>query len=248
MQGRIAIVTGAGSGIGRAVALELAAGGWRVALAGRRRAPLDEVAARIGANALVHPADVTDPGAVAGLFAATAARWGRVDLLFNNAGIFPPSVPIEDLAVEDWRATVEVNLNAAFYCLQAAFRQMKAQEPPGGRIVNNGSIAASAPRPLSIAYSATKHAITGLTKSAALDGRAHGIAVGQIDIGNAATEMIAGIGQGGALQADGARRPEPVMDVIHAARAVRHMAELPLDANVLFMTVMATAMPYVGRG
>ncbi len=247
MTDRIAIVTGAGSGIGRAVAVDLARHGWRVALAGRRAAQLGETAGMIGAGALVHPCDLTDPAAVGGLFAATVARWGRVDLLFNNAGMFPPVVPLEDLSPADWRAVVDVNLNAAFYCLQAAFRQMKAQDPKGGRIINNGSISASTPRPLSSAYTATKHAITGLTKSAALDGRAHDIAVGQIDIGNAASDMTEGMARG-VLQPDGTHRPEPVMDVAHVARSIRHMADLPLDANVLFMTVMATAMPFVGRG
>jgi NAD(P)-dependent dehydrogenase (short-subunit alcohol dehydrogenase family) len=247
MTGRIAIITGAGSGIGRAVAVELAAHGWRVALAGRRAAQLEETAAMIGADALAHPCDLTHPDQVDGLFAATVARWGRVDLLFNNAGIFPPVVPFEDLSPEDWRAVVDVNLNAAFFCLQAAFRQMKAQDPRGGRVINNGSISATTPRPLSSAYTATKHAITGLTKSAALDGRAYGIAVGQIDIGNAASDMTEGMAKG-VLQPDGSRRPEPVMDVANVARSVRHMADLPLDANVLFMTVMATAMPFVGRG
>jgi NAD(P)-dependent dehydrogenase (short-subunit alcohol dehydrogenase family) len=247
MTGRIAIVTGAGSGIGRAVAVELAANGWSVALAGRRAAQLDETAGMIGPAALPHPCNVTDPAQVDGLFAATAARWGRVDLLFNNAGIFPPVVPLEDLTPEDWRAVVDVNLNAAFFCIQSAFRQMKTQAPQGGRIINNGSISATTPRPLSSAYTATKHAITGLTKSASLDGRAYGIAVGQIDIGNAASDMTEGMSKG-VLQPDGSRRPEPVMDVAHVARAVRNMAELPLDANVLFMTVMATAMPFVGRG
>jgi NAD(P)-dependent dehydrogenase (short-subunit alcohol dehydrogenase family) len=247
MTGRIAIITGAGSGIGRAVAVELAAHGWRVALAGRRAAQLEETAAMIGADALAHPCDLTHPDQVDGLFAATVARWGRVDLLFNNAGIFPPVVPFEDLSPEDWRAVVDVNLNAAIFCLQAAFRQMKAQDPRGGRVINNGSISATTPRPLSSAYTATKHAITGLTKSAALDGRAYGIAVGQIDIGNAASDMTEGMAKG-VLQPDGSRRPEPVMDVANVARSVRHMADLPLDANVLFMTVMATAMPFVGRG
>ena len=247
MTARIAIVTGAGSGIGRAVAVDLAAHGWRVALAGRRAAQLEETAAMIGADALAHPCDLTHPDQVEGLFAATAARWGRVDLLFNNAGIFPPVVPFEDLSAEDWRAVVDVNLNAAFFCLQAAFRQMKAQDPSGGRVINNGSISATTPRPLSSAYTATKHAITGLTKSASLDGRAYGIAVGQIDIGNAASDMTEGMAKG-VLQPDGSRRPEPVMDVANVARSVRHMADLPLDANVLFMTVMATNMPFVGRG
>jgi NAD(P)-dependent dehydrogenase (short-subunit alcohol dehydrogenase family) len=243
----IAIITGAGSGIGRAVARDLAAQGWRVALAGRRAGPLEETAEGLGDAALVHPCDVTDPAQVDGLFAATVARWGRVDLLFNNAGIFPPVVALEDLSAQDWMAVVNVNLTAAFFCLQAAFRQMKAQDPKGGRIINNGSISAYAPRPLSVAYTATKHAITGLTKSAALDGRVHNIAVGQIDIGNAASAMTDAMSKG-VLQADGSRRPEPVMDVAHVASSVRHMANLPLDANVLFMTVMASAMPFVGRG
>jgi len=247
MNNPIAIITGAGSGIGRAVAVDLAGHGWQVALAGRRAGPLEATAADCAGAALVHPCDVTDPDQVAGLFAATVARWGRVDLLFNNAGIFPPVVPLEDLAAEDWRATVGVNLNAAFWCLQAAFRQMKAQEPKGGRIINNGSISAHAPRPMSAPYAATKHAITGLTKSAALDGRVHNIAVGQIDIGNAASDMTEAMARG-VLQADGSRRPEPVMAVDNVAKAVRQMAEMPLDANVLFMTVMATAMPFVGRG
>jgi len=247
MTGRIAIVTGAGSGIGRAVAVDLAAHGWNVALAGRRAEHLNETAGMIGEAALAHPCDVTDPAQVDGLFAATVARWGRVDLLFNNAGIFPPVVPLEDLSPDDWRAVVDVNLNAAFFCIQSAFRQMKAQEPRGGRIINNGSISATTPRPLSSAYTATKHAITGLTKSAALDGRPYNVAVGQIDIGNAASDMTEGMSKG-VLQPDGSRRPEPVMDVANVARSVRHMADLPLDANVLFLTVMATAMPFVGRG
>lgn len=242
----IAIITGAGSGIGRAVARDLAAHGWRVALTGRRAAALEETAEG-RSETLIHPADLTDSAQVDALFAATVARWGRVDLLFNNAGIFPPSVPLEELSVQDWMAVVNINLNAAFFCLQAAFRVMKAQDPKGGRIINNGSISATTPRPLSAPYTATKHAITGLTKSAALDGRAHNIAVGQIDIGNAASAMTHGMAKG-VLQADGSRRPEPVMDVAHVAASVRHMASLPLDANVLFMTVMATAMPFVGRG
>jgi NAD(P)-dependent dehydrogenase (short-subunit alcohol dehydrogenase family) len=247
MTPRIAIVTGAGSGIGRAVAVELAAHGWHVALAGRRVAALAETAAMIGPDALVHPCDVAHAAQVDTLFAATVARWGRVDLLFNNAGIFPPVVPLDELSPEDWRAVVDVNLNAAFWGLRAAFRQMKAQVPIGGRIINNGSISATSPRPMSAPYTATKHAITGLTKSAALDGRAFNIAVGQIDIGNAASDMTAGM-SAGVLQANGSRRTEPVIDVAHVARSVRHMADLPLDANVLFMTLMATAMPFVGRG
>ncbi|MCU0907421.1 MAG: SDR family oxidoreductase [Rhodobacteraceae bacterium] len=247
MTSRIAVVTGAGSGIGRAVAVALAAQGWCVALAGRRVTALAETAEMIGPDALIHPCDLTHPAQVDNLFAATAARWGRVDLLFNNAGISAPVVPVDELSPEDWRAVVDVNLNAAFWCLRAAFRQMKAQTPEGGRIINNGSISATAPRPMSAPYTATKHAITGLTKSAALDGRAHNIAVGQIDIGNAASDMTTAM-TAGVLQPDGSRRPEPVMDVAHVARSVCHMADLPLDANVLFMTVMATAMPFVGRG
>jgi NAD(P)-dependent dehydrogenase (short-subunit alcohol dehydrogenase family) len=242
----IAIVTGAGSGIGRAVAVELAGAGWSVTLAGRRREALESTAAH-GGDTLVQPCDVTSEEEVAALFAATAARWGRVDFLFNNAGIFPRAHPIDELPVADWRAAVEVNLTGAFLCLQAAFRQMKAQTPRGGRIVNNGSISAYVPRPRATPYTATKHAITGLTRAAALDGRGHDIAVGQIDIGNAASEMTAKMGAG-VLQADGTTRPEPIMDVAHVARTVRHMAELPLDANILFATVMATDMPYVGRG
>jgi len=245
---RTAVVTGAGSGIGRAVAVELAAQGWKMVLAGRRAAALEETAALAGAETcLVHPADLTEPAAADGLFAACMEKWGRADLLFNNAGIFPPVVPLEDLTPEDWRAVVAINLDAAFWCTQAAFRAMKAQDPQGGRIINNGSVSAAAPRPFSAAYTATKHAITGLTKSSSLDGRAYSIAVGQIDIGNAASDMTEAMASG-VLQPDGARRPEPVMDVAHVARAVAHMAGLPLDANVLFMTVMASAMPFVGRG
>ncbi|ROU03920.1 SDR family oxidoreductase [Histidinibacterium lentulum] len=245
---RTAIVTGAGSGIGRAVAVELAAQGWKVALAGRRAAALEETAALAGTgNCLVHPADLTEPAAADALFAACVDTWGRVDLLFNNAGIFPPVVPLEDLPPEDWRAVVAINLDAAFWCTQAAFRVMKAQNPRGGRIINNGSVSATAPRPFSAAYTATKHAITGLTKSASLDGRAYDIAVGQIDIGNAASDMTEAM-VSGVLQPDGSRRPEPVMDVANVARSVAHMASLPLEANVLFMNVMATAMPFVGRG
>jgi NAD(P)-dependent dehydrogenase (short-subunit alcohol dehydrogenase family) len=244
---KTAIVTGAGSGIGRAVALELAAQGWSVTLTGRRQAALVGTAQDAQGETRVHPADVTDPAAVTGLFEAVVQDWGRVDLVFNNAGIFPPVVPLEDLPLETWRAVVDVNLNAAFYCLQAAFRVMKAQNPRGGRIINNGSISAHAPRPHSAPYTTTKHAMTGLTKSAALDGRAYGIAVGQIDIGNAASDMTDAMAQG-VLQADGARRAEPVMDVGHVARAVAQMAALPLEANVLFTTIMATNMPFVGRG
>ncbi|MEU8710810.1 SDR family oxidoreductase [Streptomyces sp. NPDC048663] len=248
-QSKIAVVTGAGSGIGRAVAVELLRAGWSVALAGRRSRTLEETAALTPESAgLVVPADVTRPDDVAGLFAAAVARFGRVDLLFNNAGTFGPGgVPVEDLAYDAWRHVVDTNLNGAFLCAQAAFRQMKEQEPRGGRIINNGSISAHTPRPRSVAYTATKHALTGLTKSLSLDGRPYGIAVGQIDIGNAATDMTAAM-QAGVLQANGEVAPEPVMDVADVARTVRHMAELPLEANVQFATVLATTMPYVGRG
>ena len=244
---KTAIVTGAGSGIGRAVALDLAAQGWAVALTGRRQAALEATAQRAQGETLVYAADVTDPDAVAALFEKVVSEWGRVDLLFNNAGTFPPVVPLEELPLDTWRAVVDVNLNAAFYCLQAAFRVMKAQNPRGGRIINNGSISAHTPRPHSAPYTVTKHAMTGLTKSAALDGRAHGIAVGQIDIGNAASDMTQAMVQG-VLQPDGTRRAEPVMDVALVARAVAQMAALPLEANVLFTTIMATNMPFVGRG
>ncbi|MFJ5638519.1 SDR family oxidoreductase [Streptomyces sp. NPDC093223] len=248
-QSKIAVVTGAGSGIGRAVTVELLRAGWSVALAGRRPRTLEETASLAPEGAgLVVPADVTRPDDVAELFAAAVARFGRVDLLFNNAGTFGPGgVPVEDLAYDAWRHVVDTNLNGAFLCAQAAFRQMKEQEPRGGRIINNGSISAHTPRPRSVAYTATKHALTGLTKSLSLDGRPYGIAVGQIDIGNAATDMTAAM-QAGVLQANGEVAPEPVMDVADVARTVRHMAELPLEANVQFATVLATTMPYVGRG
>ncbi|MBW8793497.1 MAG: SDR family oxidoreductase [Streptomyces sp.] len=248
-QPKIAVVTGAGSGIGRAVATELLRAGWSVALAGRRPARLAETAALVpeGASVAVRT-DVSQPDDVAALFAAAVDRFGRVDLLFNNAGTFGPGgVAVEDLPYEAWRHVVDTNLNGAFLCAQAAFRQMKEQEPQGGRIINNGSVSAHAPRPRSVAYTATKHALTGLTKSLSLDGRPYGIAVGQIDIGNAATDMTARM-ETGALQANGVIAPEPVMDVADVARTVRHMAELPLAANVQFATVLATAMPYVGRG
>ncbi|MDH6519493.1 NAD(P)-dependent dehydrogenase (short-subunit alcohol dehydrogenase family) [Streptomyces sp. SAI-208] len=252
---KIAVVTGAGSGIGRAVAVELLRAGWSVALAGRRTQTLEETAAlasestgdTAGAPIAVRT-DVSRPDEVAALFAATVERFGRVDLLFNNAGTFGPGgVPVEELPYDAWRHVVDTNLNGAFLCAQAAYRQMKEQDPRGGRIINNGSISAHTPRPHSVAYTATKHALTGLTKSLSLDGRPYGIAVGQIDIGNAATDMTAGMGAG-ALQANGEVVPEPVMDVADVARTVRHMAELPLEANVQFATVLATAMPYVGRG
>ncbi|MFI2505000.1 SDR family oxidoreductase [Streptomyces sp. NPDC018972] len=253
---RIAVVTGAGSGIGRAVAVELVRGGWSVALAGRREETLAETATLAarengsgpGGASLVVRTDVSRPQDVSALFAAAVERFGRVDLLFNNAGTFGPGgVPVEELPYEAWRHVVDTNLNGAFLCAQAAYRQMKEQHPQGGRIINNGSISAHAPRPLSVAYTATKHALTGLTKSLSLDGRPYRIAVGQIDIGNAATDMTRRM-ETGALQANGETAPEPVMDVADVARTVRHMAELPLEANVQFATVLATTMPYVGRG
>ncbi|GHD29373.1 SDR family oxidoreductase [Streptomyces galbus] len=245
----IAVVTGAGSGIGRAVAAELLRAGWSVALAGRRAEPLEETAALVpDADRLVVPTDVSRPQEVAALFAAVRERWGRLDLLFNNAGTFGPGgVPVEELAYDAWRHVVDTNLNGAFLCAQAAYRQMKEQRPQGGRIINNGSVSAHAPRPHSAAYTATKHALTGLTKSLSLDGRPYRIAVGQIDIGNAATDMTARM-SAGVLQANGEVAAEPVMDVADVARTVRHMAELPLEANVQFATVLATTMPYVGRG
>lgn len=245
--GQVAIVTGGGTGIGRAAALALLGAGWRVAVAGRRREPLDEIVAQAAAGqALAVPTDVTDPASVEALFAATVQAFGRVDLLFNNAGV-SVTAPIEDLAIEDWKRAVDTNLNGMFYCLQQAFRVMKAQTPMGGRIINNGSISAHAPRPGSIAYTATKHAVTGLTKTAALDGRRHDIAVGQIDIGNAVTELAARMAKG-VPQANGEIRAEPMMDVEIVGRSVLYMASLPLEANVLFHTVMATKMPFVGRG
>ncbi|WP_329287496.1 SDR family oxidoreductase [Streptomyces sp. NBC_01455] len=248
-QTKIAVVTGAGSGIGRAVAVELLRAGWSVALAGRRAEPLEETAALVPeAPSVAVRTDVARPEEVATLFASVRERFGRLDLLFNNAGTFGPGgVPVEELAYEAWRHVVDTNLNGAFLCAQAAFRQMKEQDPQGGRIINNGSISAHAPRPQSIAYTATKHAMTGLTKSLSLDGRAYRIACGQIDIGNAATDMTSGM-RAGTPQANGELAVEPVMDAVDVARTVRHMAELPLDANVQFATVMATAMPYVGRG
>jgi NAD(P)-dependent dehydrogenase (short-subunit alcohol dehydrogenase family) len=248
--GRVAVVTGAGSGIGAAVATRLLRDGWRVALAGRREDALSETASaavRPDGEAVVTPTDVTDAAAVHNLFAGVLDRWGRVDLLFNNAGVFGIPAPVDEFALDQWRAVVDTNLSGCFYCAQEAFRAMKAQDPQGGRIINNGSISAAVPRPNAVAYTATKHAITGLTRAIALEGRPFQIACGQIDIGNAATDLAAHIGKG-TIQADGSTAAEPMMDLGHAADAVAHMANLPLDANVLFMTIMATAMPFVGRG
>ena len=245
-----AIVTGGGSGIGRAVALALARAGYRVALAGRREAPLQEAVRAAGersASLLPIATDVTDEASVARLFDTVRERFGRLDLLFNNAGIGSPAVGLEDLPVATLRAVIDTNLFGAFLCTQHAIRVMKTQTPRGGRIVNNGSISAHVPRPNAVGYTSTKHAMTGLTKQLALEGRAHDIACGQIDVGNAATELTSGIRRG-ALQADGSTRPEPMMDPRNVTDAVLYMAGLPLDANVLFLTVMATNMPYIGRG
>ena len=252
MMQRIAVVTGGGSGIGSAVAHALAEDGWTVVVAGRRKEALEAVVA--GGSELsgvLHaiPTDVTDEASVRSLFETTVQRYGRVDLLFNNAGTGAPLVDIDALELEDWNKVLAVNLTGAFLCTREAFRAMRQQQPRGGRIINNGSISAHAPRPRSIAYTATasKHTITGLTKSAALDGRAFDIACGQIDIGNAATDLGSGAASG-AAQADGTVRPEPLMNVAEVGRAVRYMADLPLDANVATMTVMATKMPFIGRG
>ncbi len=247
---KIAIVTGAGSGIGRAVAIGLLEDGYAVVLAGRRVDRLDQTvreAGAFGARALRVPTDVRDPVAVEALFAATRDRFGRLDLLFNNAGVALRGAPLEDVTIDEWRSIVDVNVTGAFLCTQQAFRLMKKQQPQGGRIINNGSISAHAPRPHSAPYTATKHAITGLTKSTALDGRRYNIACGQIDIGNAATEMTATM-ESGVPQANGTTAAEPRLDVAHVVRAVLYMASLPLDANVQFMTVMATRMPFIGRG
>jgi NAD(P)-dependent dehydrogenase (short-subunit alcohol dehydrogenase family) len=249
---RTAVVTGAGSGIGRAVALALLGAGWRVALAGRREAMLQETVKLAGADgerALAVATDVTQEAAVKALFGEVRRAFGRLDLLFNNAGMGGPPVGFDELSFEQWRRVVDVNLNGSFLCAREAFALMKSQDPQGGRIINNGSISAHAPRPNSAPYTATKHAITGLTKSLALDGRAYDIACGQIDIGNAQTDLAAQMSMArGVPQADGSMRPEPVMDVRRVADAVLHMAGLPPEANVLFMTVMATKMPFVGRG
>ena len=247
---KIALVTGAGSGIGRAVSLALQSAGYSVALAGRRATELEKTAALAlpsGGKMLTVPADVSKPDSVRTLFARTEEAFGRLDLLFNNAGANVPGIPIEDLTYDQWRAVVDVNLTGAFLCAQEAIRLMKAQNPRGGRIINNGSLSAYAPRPNSAPYTATKHAVTGLTKCISLDGRKYDIACGQIDIGNAATEMNERMASG-VFQASGASAVEPRMDVRHVAEAVLYMANLPLDANVQFMTVMATKMPFVGRG
>jgi NAD(P)-dependent dehydrogenase (short-subunit alcohol dehydrogenase family) len=247
---RFALVTGAGSGIGRASALALARTGWNLALTGRRREPLEDVAKQIsalGRRATPVPCNVGDPEAVKGLFAEIEREFGRLDLLFNNAGTGAPAVPIDELAYEKWKAVVDVNLNGAFLCAQGAFGLMKRQRPQGGRIINNGSISAHTPRPMAIAYNATKHAISGLTKSIALDGRPHDIACGQIDIGNALTEMARRMTTG-VLQADGRTAVEPTMDSDEVGAAVAHMASLPLTTNILTLTIMATKMPFVGRG
>ncbi len=243
-------MTGAGTGIGKAVAIALVKEGYAVALAGRRAAPLEQTAAESdphGSRTLVVPSDVRDPESVRALFEKTKEAFGRLDLLFNNAGINVPGVPLDELSLEQWQSVVDINLTGAFLCTQQAFRLMKSQSPRGGRIVNNGSISAHAPRPDSAPYTATKHAITGLTKSTSLDGRKFDIACGQIDIGNAATGMAARMASG-VPQANGTIAIEPLVDLGHVARAVVYMASLPLDANVQFMTVMATKMPFVGRG
>ena len=246
---KVALVTGAGSGIGRHSALALAEAGYGVALAGRRQDALEETAALAGTDARMLPVstDVGDPQAVDALFAQVSEHFGRLDVLFNNAGGGAPTVPLEDLEYEQWQKVVAVNLTGSFLCTQAAFRIMKDQDPRGGRIINNGSVSAAAPRPNSAPYTATKHAITGLTKSTSLDGRKYDIACGQIDIGNTATDMTQRMSDG-VPQADGSKLVEPRFDVEHVARAVVQMAELPLDTNVLFMTIMATKMPFVGRG
>ena len=251
----VAVVTGAGSGLGRTIARALLGAGWQVALAGRREGALMESAETAdpaiadwpAESALVVPADVTSPPSVAALFEAVQRQWGRLDLLVNNAGLFGPAAGIDEIDLADWRQVVDTNLTGAFLCAQHAVRMMKAQDPRGGRIINNGSISAHTPRPNSVAYTATKHAITGLTKSLSLDGRAFGIACGQIDIGNAATELTERISRG-ILQANGSVLAEPTFDARHVADAVLYMASLPLDANVQFLTITATTMPYLGRG
>lgn len=247
---KTAIVTGAGSGVGKAAALALLGDGWQVVLAGRRPGPLNDVIAESGVpgdQALAQPTDVTDEAAVKNLFDTTTNQFGHIDMLFNNAGVNAPGIPLEELTLEQWRSVVDINLTGLFICTQAAFRAMKDQSPQGGRIINNGSISAYAPRPNSSPYTATKHAVLGLTKSSALDGRKYNIAVGQIDIGNAATEMAQRMAEG-VPQANGEVVPEPLMDVNHVGQAVKDMANLPLASNIQFMTIMATKMPFIGRG
>ena len=247
---KVAIVTGAGSGIGKAAALALLQDGYQVALAGRRKDRLEQAvseAGPAGARALIVPTDVADPESVRTLFARTKEAFGRLDLLFNNAGVGAPGVPLEDLTYEQWKSVVDINLTGSFLCTQEAFKIMKSQEPRGGRIINNGSISAHAPRPNSAPYTSTKHAITGLTKATSLDGRKYDIACGQIDIGNALTDLAARMAKG-VPQANGTVAVEPLFDVAHVANAVLSMARLPLDTNIQFMTIMATKMPFVGRG
>ncbi len=246
---KVAIVTGAGSGVGKASALALLKDGWRVVLAGRRQGPLDEVIAESGqsAHALAVAADVSDEASVKALFDATVRQFGRIDLVFNNAGVNAPGIPLEELTLAQWKNVVDINLTGMFLCIQAAFRVMKDQTPRGGRIINNGSISATTPRPHSIAYTSTKHGVSGLTKSASLDGRKYDIAVGQLDIGNAATDMAMRMAKG-VMQANGEIAVEPLMDVNIVGQSLVYMANLPLEANVMFHTVMATKMPFAGRG
>jgi NAD(P)-dependent dehydrogenase (short-subunit alcohol dehydrogenase family) len=246
---KTAIITGAGSGVGKAAALAFLKDGYRVALAGRRKDALEKTAAESGAGerALCVPTDVANPESVKALFARVKQAWGRLDVLFNNAGVNAPGIPLEDLTFEQWKNVVDINLTGMFLCTQEAFRLMKAQDPRGGRIINNGSISAHAPRPNSAPYTATKHAVTGLTKVTALDGRKYDIACGQIDIGNARTEMAERMAKG-VPQADGSIKPEPLMDVSHVGQAVLHMASFPIETNVLFLTIKASKMPFEGRG
>jgi NAD(P)-dependent dehydrogenase (short-subunit alcohol dehydrogenase family) len=246
---KIAIVTGAGTGVGRAAALALIKAGYAVVLAGRRKDVLEKVAAEAAGESLVVPTDIADPAAIKALFAKTKETYGRLDLLFNNAGIGAPAVALEDLPLEKWKAVVDTNLTGPFLCTQEAFRIMKNQTPHGGRIINNGSISAHTPRPMSVAYTSTKHAMTGLTKQTSLDGRQFNICCGQIDIGNAITPLTERMVQGpGVMQADGSMKTEARMEADHVGNAIVYMANLPLDTNVLFMTVMANQMPFVGRG
>ena len=246
---KIAVITGAGSGVGKAAALAFLKDGWQVALAGRRKDALEKTAQESGAGerALCVPTDVAQQASVRALFAAVKQKWGRIDVVFNNAGVNAPGTSLEELSLEKWQNVVDINLTGMFLCMQEAFKVMKDQNPRGGRIINNGSISAHAPRPGSVAYTATKHAVTGLTKTGALDGRKYDIAVGQVDIGNARTEMAARMANG-VPQADGSIKPEPLMDVAHVGQAVLHMAGFPIETNVLFLTIKATKMPFEGRG